>query len=65
MVTITEFLEWQRKHLKEVMNNLAYANNESGGKAKRNLIAAISEIHVAMRQIEEAQEVIQGGPHGK
>ncbi len=64
MVTISEFLEWQRKNLKEVMNSLAYANNESNGKAKRNLIAAISEIHTAIREIEQAQEAIQGGSHG-
>ena len=64
MVTTSEFLEWQLKYLKEVMNSLAYASNESGGKAKRHLMAAMSEIHVAVRQIEQAQEVIQGGSHG-
>ncbi len=53
----SQFLEWQLDDLKSVKNYLTRAKDKSDGKLRECIAGAIAEVQLAMREVEEAQDI--------
>lgn len=59
MVTMSTFLDWQLRHLKELVGALDYAKGLPGAKENEPLMCAISSVQMAKRYVEEAKAIIK------
>ncbi len=57
MTSLSEFLGWQLDDLESVKNYLARARDKSSGKLRECIAGAIAEVQLAMREVEEAQDI--------
>ncbi len=59
MVTTSNYMEWQLKTLKELVDALEYAKGLPGAEENTPLMCAISSVQTAQKYVEEAKEIIE------
>lgn len=59
MVSMSNFLDWQLRHLKELVDSLEYAKGLPGAEENTPLMCAISSVQMAEGYVKEAKGIIK------